>query len=112
MKTAEKARSVTQARGRERRQRLIESARTLLDVHRMDELSLADIASHAGIPTGSAYHFFPNVTAVYQALGERFSEELDAELAKPYQISLDDDWLSIIDEAIDRAHRFYEASAG
>jgi len=79
MKTAEKGQSATQARGRERRQQLIESARFLLESHAMDALSLADIAANAGIPTGSAYHFFPHVTAVYQALGERFSDELDAE---------------------------------
>ena len=110
MKTAEKGQSATQARGRERRQQLIESARFLLESHAMDALSLADIAANAGIPTGSAYHFFPNVTAVYQALGERFSDELDAELSKPYRVSAEDGWLSIIDESIDRAHRFYKAS--
>ena len=110
MKTVEKAKSATQARGRERRQRLIESARLLLESHTMDALSLADIAANAGIPTGSAYHFFPNVTAVYQALGERFSDELDAELSKPHQVAAEDGWLSIIDESIDRASRFYNAS--
>ncbi len=111
MRTGEKEKSATQARGRERRQRLIESARDLLESRSMEELSLADIATHAGIPTGSAYHFFPNVMAVYQALGELFSDELDRELAKPYQILPEDSWLKIIDDAIERARDFYDASA-
>jgi len=106
-----KTKQPTQARGRERRQLLIQSAKDLLDESLMTEVSLADVARHAGIPTGSAYHFFPNVQAVYQALSERFSEELDDTLRAPYVVAEEDDWLVILDEAIDRAIAKYESSA-
>lgn len=60
--------SRTQLRGRMRREALISAARALLRERPIREVTLADIAAHAGIPASSAYHFFPDVQGVYQAL--------------------------------------------
>lgn len=107
---SEPTKSVTQARGRERRQRLVDAASRLLETHSMQDLSLSDIAAEARIPAGSAYHFFANVNAVYYALGEAFSAELNAVLAQPYSIEAQESWLQIIDQAIERGSEFYKNS--
>ena len=66
-----------QARGVERREKLISAATELLNSGAaIEELSFRDIADKAGIPEGSAYHFYANkfdlFIAVAQDLSERF----------------------------------------
>ena len=109
--TTEKVRAgSTQARGRVRREQLIEAAKHLLDGHALEDISLADIAQAAGIPKGSAYHFFENAKAVFEALAVRFGEELDESLTQPYELDSDDNWQVIISQAVDRARAIYDVS--
>ena len=107
-----RSKQATQARGRARRELLIQSAKDLLDEQPLDSISLADVAARADIPTGSAYHFFPSVQGVFQALAERFAEELDAAISAPYEISADANWSAILFQAIDRACVIYEQAPG
>ena len=100
----------TQARGRARRELLIQTTKDLLDEQPLDTISLAVVAEHAGIPTGSAYHFFPSLNSLYEALAERFAEELDAAISAPYEIADDAVWVDIFYQAIDRGRAIYEAS--
>ena len=103
-------RPTTQARGRVRQELLLQAARELLDEKPLDAISLADIAQRAGIPTGSAYHFFPSVHPLFQALVEQFADELDAAISAPYEINAQSDWSDILNQAIDRACVIYERS--
>lgn len=103
-------RKPTQARGRVRRQLLIQTAKDLLDQRPLESISLADVAEQAGIPTASAYHFFPSINAVFAALTDRFGEELDAAIRAPYAVPADANWSNILDQAIERACTIYEAS--
>ena len=103
--------SFTQARGRQRRQDLLDAAKKLLETQSMQDISLGDIAGEAGIPTGSAYHFFANVGAVYFALAETYSNELNEVLAQPYTINPNDGWLQIVDQAIERGSEFHKHSS-
>ena len=58
----------TSQQGRVRRQKLLVGARTLSETRAVNDISLADVCEKAGIPRASAYHFFPNVEAIFLAL--------------------------------------------
>jgi AcrR family transcriptional regulator len=76
-------RKAPQARGLERRRRLLESARTLLGSHELDALTLSDVAAHAHVPKGSAYFFYADIGALYAALQAVHQQELMATLQQP-----------------------------
>jgi AcrR family transcriptional regulator len=66
----------TRREGRNRRTRLLESARELLRERAPEDVSFADVCERAGIPRPSAYHFFPNVQAIFLGLRLLHGEEL------------------------------------
>ena len=57
-----------QARGVARRKKLIDSAQELLCSMDYADVTFAAISSHAGVPEGSAYHFFSNRQAIFQEI--------------------------------------------
>lgn len=67
-----------QKRTLERTRILLDAAQSLLETRDTGDISLADIACQAGIPLPSAYHFFPNKTALFERLAQRFHEEISA----------------------------------
>jgi AcrR family transcriptional regulator len=69
-----KAPSVTRERGRERRKLLLKAAYDLLRVRPVEDVSFRDIAEKAGIPEGSAYHFFANRFDVFSTLAKELGE--------------------------------------
>lgn len=58
----------TSQQGRLRRQKLLVAAKELSQTMPISHITLADVCDKAGIPRASAYHFFPNVSAVFLAL--------------------------------------------
>ena len=58
----------TSQQGRLRRQKLLAAAKELSATRPIAEITLADVCDKAGIPRASAYHFFPNVSAIFLAL--------------------------------------------
>lgn len=58
----------TSQQGRLRRQKLLAGAKQLSATRPISEITLADVCEQAGIPRASAYHFFPNVNAIFLAL--------------------------------------------
>ena len=58
----------TSQQGRLRRQKLLAAAKELSATRPIAEISLADVCEAADIPRASAYHFFPNVEAIFLAL--------------------------------------------
>lgn len=65
----------TSQQGRLRRQKLLAGAKQLSQTRPIYEITLADVCEAAGIPRASAYHFFPNVEAIFLAL--RFLNALE-----------------------------------
>lgn len=58
----------TSEQGRTRRTQLLAAARELLAERQAEEVSFADVCERAGIPRPSAYHFFPNIQAIFLGL--------------------------------------------
>lgn len=77
----------TSQQGRARRQKLLAAAKSLSAKRPISEITLADVCEEAGIPRASAYHFFPNVDAVFLALRYLNSTEIFKTLAT---VSADD----------------------
>lgn len=100
--------SAMQARGRKRRDALLTSARTLLADHEIDQISMIDVAAHAGIPKSSAYHFYVDIIELYSELAAQLDGELQSLIAEP--ISNIQNWEQVIGIVIDRAASFFEAN--
>lgn len=58
----------TSQQGRVRRQKLLMGAKKLSETHAINDITLAAVCEEAGIPRASAYHFFPNIEAIFLAL--------------------------------------------
>ncbi|BAZ00911.1 TetR family transcriptional regulator protein [Tolypothrix tenuis PCC 7101] len=70
-----------QARSQERVNRIIDVAEELFISQGYAATTTNAIASHAQIPIGSLYQFFPDKTAIMQALALRYEESLHQKLA-------------------------------
>ncbi|MEH6589452.1 MAG: TetR/AcrR family transcriptional regulator [Halioglobus sp.] len=69
-----------QTRGLARRQQLVEAAAELLCREDFEKITFAAIAAKAGVPEGSAYHFFSNRLAVFREVelqsGKEFQQAI------------------------------------
>jgi len=97
----------TQKRGEERRQRLLDSAASLLARREIAEISLEDIARDADIPVTSAYHFYPDKHHLLTALAARYGEAFERIVLKPLPSAQIERWEDVIARLIDRAVRYY-----
>lgn len=83
------------ARGVQRFEALLDAAEHLLESRPDEEVSLAAIAAHAGVPLPSVYHFFGNRTAVLVALAGRYHRRL-ADLARRSLDQPPESWQALI----------------
>ncbi len=65
----------TSQQGRARRQKLLMGAKKLSETTPINDITLAAVCEEAGILRASAYHFFPNIEAIFLAL--RFLNAID-----------------------------------
>lgn len=98
----------TQARGRARRQALLEAARTLLEDRTLAEIELSDVAAKADIPKSSAYHFYGDIHQLYVELALVQDEELNLHLAEPLPPL--DSWEAIVSALVDRAAAYFRTN--
>jgi AcrR family transcriptional regulator len=103
-------RSHVQQRGNKRRNKLLVSAEELLDSTPVEQLSFRQIADHAGVPEGSAYHFFANkydlLTALAADMAERFGDVYKA----PIPDGAIHSWHELADLFVERAAEMYSNS--
>ncbi|TGL21751.1 TetR/AcrR family transcriptional regulator [Leptospira yanagawae] len=92
----------TSKQGRNRRAQLLSIAFELLREKNPEEISFADICKKAKIPRPSAYHFFPNVEAIFHGIrllhSEGVVEKLIALKNETFQT-----WKEYIEKSIDVA---------
>jgi AcrR family transcriptional regulator len=100
-------RSVPQRRGLARRDTLEQAARELLRDHELDELSLGDVARHAGVPVSSAYHFYGDIRDLYAALLAKIGDEALGLYRKPLLVA-PHAWPDVMAAFARKGMRFFE----
>jgi len=94
-------RKPSQARGMAKFKKILDAAHVLIgqkldESFSVHEISLYDIASQAGVATGSVYHFFPNMDALYVALVEFYDEQFAEIIRQPIPSDKTDNWQDIL----------------
>jgi AcrR family transcriptional regulator len=99
----------TQRRGDERRQQLLLAAQALLARHELQAVTYAAVCAEAGVPPGSAHHFYPDLDSIYHAVLEMHRASFDAALMRPLAPRDCDSWQAVVECFIDRAVRYHRA---
>ena len=102
-----KAPSATRKRGRERRKLLLKAAYELLCVRSIEDVSFRDIADKAGVPEGSAYHFFANRFDVFSALAEELSDQFIEAHRRKVPPSRRRSWQALAEHLVDVGAKVY-----
>ena len=101
--------STLRTRGIARRKKLLTAARSLLEERDLDEISLSDVAARAGVPNGSAYHFYDDIRDLFAALlAETEGEQLIAHglpISEPVR-----QWQDVVRILLQRGVNFYRAN--
>ncbi len=101
-------RKAPRARGLARREQLLDAAWSLLAERDLGAVSLVDVAARAGVPVGSAYHYYDDVREVYEALAARVAAQLLERHAAPLR-RRPRRWAQVIEELIDRGVAYFNA---
>lgn len=97
-----------QARSQERVNRILDVAEDLFASQGYAATTTNTIATRAEVPIGSLYQFFPDKTAILQALALRYAEKLHQELALVDEAELATLSLSdYVNQLIDTTDRFF-----
>jgi AcrR family transcriptional regulator len=102
--------SVTRKRGRERRKLLLRAAYELLCERPVEDISFRDIADQAGIPEGSAYHFFANRFDVFSALADELSDQFIEAHRKKVPPARRRSWQALAEYLVDVGAKVYAAN--
>lgn len=96
----------TSQQGRARRQKLLMGAKKLSETNAVNDITLAAVCEEAGIPRASAYHFFPNIEAIFLAL--RFLNAIEIlEILATVETVDYDRWQGYLTALIDRCVRIF-----
>ncbi len=79
------ARSSRQRRSRETLERILEAAEALLETREFDQLTMAELARHAGCAVGTVYGRLPNKESLLLCLHERYLESGHAASARAFE---------------------------
>ena len=102
--------SATRKRGRERRKLLLKAAYDLLCARPVEDISFRDIADEAGVPEGSAYHFFANRFDVFSALAKELSDQFIEAHRRKVPPSRRKSWQSLTEHLVDIGAEVYAAN--
>lgn len=100
----------TRAPGRARRKALLDAAHELLCEKAIEDVSFRDIAARAGVPEGSAYHFFANRFDVFSALAYALNEEFAKAHEQPVPEASRATWSDLAEYMVDLGANVYASS--
>jgi AcrR family transcriptional regulator len=87
--------------------RLLDAAERLVGREGPAGLSIRNLASEAGVPMASVYHFFPRPAAISVALAELYLEGLAAAVERPMPGHEAMGWETIVRVLVDRGVEYY-----
>lgn len=93
-------------KGLARLNQLLDATETLLAEDSNRDITLAQIAAAGGVPLPSVYHFFTNRNAAFEALAQRFNEEIYALSIQPLRDPEPQTWQDLLHMKHRRAAAF------
>jgi AcrR family transcriptional regulator len=105
-----RTRKHVQERGNTRRKQMLEAAEELLASVPIEELSFKQISEKAGVPEGSAYHFFANRYDLLTGLATELADRFGKRYRDPIPQKRVKSWHDIVDIVVDRAVKSYRES--
>lgn len=109
-KTPSPRRSPTQQRSRDRVERMLSAASTLIAEQGSDAMRMGEVAERAGVSIGSLYQFFPDKRAIVWALAERHTAESQACISAALQDVVDaEGFKSAFSELVDIYYQLFLA---
>ena len=90
---------------------MLDAAEELLKTTPVEELSFKQISEKAGVPEGSAYHFFANRYDLLAALANQVAEQFGESYRKPIHGSKISSWHDLADLMVDRAVKVYRSNS-
>lgn len=102
-----RTRKHVQERGNTRRKQMLDAAEELLASMPIEELSFKQISEKAGVPEGSAYHFFANRYDLLAALASELADRFGKRYRAPIPRKSVKYWHDIVDIVVDRAVKTY-----
>jgi AcrR family transcriptional regulator len=100
----------SQARGEAKFEKMLDAAHTLIDEQGVDQFSLTDVATKAGVASSSAYHFFPNLEALFVALVERYDLVFSKIVGEGIDPAASSSWQDILDIQFENARRYINSN--
>jgi AcrR family transcriptional regulator len=97
----------SQARSRERVQRLLDTADHLIGADGLSTLTVPQLAIRAAIPVGSIYQFFPDKSAVVDAVAARYMQRSLEILEQLVDRIVTLRWEAAVDTVIEHFARMY-----
>jgi AcrR family transcriptional regulator len=86
---------------------LLKATYELLCVRPVEDISFRDIADKAGVPEGSAYHFFANRFDVFSALAEELSDQFIEAHRRKVPPSRRRSWQALAEHLVDVGAKVY-----
>lgn len=107
-------RTPVQERGQRRVAAILEAATELLAELGADRVTTRLVAERAGVPIGSIYQYFPNKLAIFAALLDRVTAQVQERLRQVLDADLDAvaSWAELVDGVVDAYTAGYAAEAG
>lgn len=96
----------TQIRGIATFEQILDAGHAMVDERGVTGFSLYDIAERAGVASGSVYHFFPSLTALFSALVERYDRRFSELVSQPIGKDQVESWEDIVRIQTERSRRF------
>lgn len=100
----------TRAPGRARRKALLDATHELLCERAIEDISFREIAARAGVPEGSAYHFFANRFDVFSALAFSLNEQFSSAHAAAVPAAKRKTWEGLAAHMVDVGAAIYAKS--
>ncbi len=104
-------RAPRQARGARKFERILDAAHDLLGERALGEFGLRDVAKHAGVASGSVYHFFPNNEVLYVALVDRYNRRFVGMINAPVDDDAFTTWHELISLHFENAREYMNSNA-
>ena len=99
--------SGVQTRGVARREALIKAATKMLETQSPQDISFREVAEAAGVPEGSAYHFYANKYDLFAAVASEMSQLFYTAHLVPIEAENVNTWHDIVDVLVERGAEIY-----